>query len=218
MRAAKTAQVWQWPAPRRETPPDQTAQRRRPQVQPVIGLAFLFLTGYLGGILVCRSGVPEFGILLADYYMDKQNFTAFGSVFASMAAALFLQASAVTLCGTSAVGAAPLALLFASKGLLTGAAAASVYAAGGARGLVVYWLLTCLPDIAVLLLLLWLSQAAYGLSRALFQIMLGGGTVRGALKVKAKMLLYRYLLTLVVGVGCGVLGAGAAVLFAGVLL
>ena len=85
MRAARTAQVWQWPA-RHAVPgqdagtPAHTAGPRAGAslgLRPVLGLAALFLAGYVGGILYCRGSVPEPAALLAGFYMDKQNFADF---------------------------------------------------------------------------------------------------------------------------------------------
>ena len=136
MRAARTAQVWQWPA--RHAVPGQnagtSAHTAGPHagaslgLRPVLGLAALFLAGYVGGILYCRGSVPEPAALLAGFYMDKQNFADFGAVFASLFSAAFLQMTAAALCGSSAIGPAPLAVLFAGRGTMLGLCAAAVYA------------------------------------------------------------------------------------------
>lgn len=226
MRAARTAQVWQWPA-RHAVPgqdagtPAHTAGPRAGAslgLRPVLGLAALFLAGYVGGILYCRGSVPEPAALLAGFYMDKQNFADFGAVFASLFSAAFLQMTAAALCGSSVIGPAPLAVLFAGRGTMLGLCAAAVYASSGARGLVVYWLLSFLPELSFLLLLLWLSQAACRLSGALFGVLMGRNPARGALKIKAKTMVFRYLFAIAASAACAVLGAGSAVLFAGVLL
>ena len=101
---------------------------------PGPGAAALFLAGYVGGILYCRGSVPEPAALLAGFYMDKQNFADFGAVFASLFSAAFLQMTAAALCGSSATGPAPLAVLFAGRGTMLGLCAAAVYASSGARG------------------------------------------------------------------------------------
>ena len=101
---------------------------------------------------------------------------------------------------------------------MLGLCAAAVYASSGARGLVVYWLLSFLPELSFLLLLLWLSQAACRLSGALFGVLMGRNPVRGALKIKVKTMVFRYLFAIAASAACAVLGAGSAVLFAGVLL
>ena len=228
MRAARqAAPACLWPRRSRgqgslaaASPEQQTTPRPQTGGLPaaVWGLAGLFLAGYAAAVFCCRRTVPEFGQTLAKFYMDKQNFAAFGQVFAALFAAAFLQLTAVAACGSSVVGPAGLALLFAAKGVVLGACAAAVYLDAGARGLVIYWLLSSLQELAQLLLLLWLACAASSLSLALLRTLLGGSPVRGALKIKTKLLGARYGAALLVSAGCAALGAASAVLFAGVLL
>lgn len=226
MRAARTAPVWNW---QQQTAGGshqerlEKAERGRHQptshpMYPILALVTLFLVGYVGGILLCRTRVPAVGELLAEYYMDKQNFALFLPACGAQVSALFLQVLLLLLCGGNVVGFALIPAFFAGKGLLLGTCATSVLAQSGARGLVVYWLLTCVQEMAVLLLLLWIAQAAYFLSMALLKNMLNGAAVRGALKVKAKVLVMRSLLSILVGFGIVALGTGAAMLFARVLL
>lgn len=226
MRAARTAPVWNWQqrpagAPHREGL-EKTEHARRQSASnpmyPVFALASLFLAGYMGGILLCRGGVPAIGQLLAEYYMDKQNFALFFPAYGAQVSALFLQILLLVLCGGNVVGFALIPACFAGKGVLLGTCAASVLAQSGARGLVIYWLLTCVQEMAILLLLLWIAQAGWFLSTALLKNVLDGAAVRGALKIKAKVLLMRSLLSTLVGAGIAALGTGAAMLFAGVLL
>lgn len=218
MRASRmSAQVrpWRLPASR---PAEHTVKGKTGYLKPGRILAALFLAGYTGGILICRPAVPKIGSLLAEFYVDPTHFASFSDVFLSGAAALFLQSAVLILCGSSIAGMAVLSLFFLGKGALMGICAAAVYATQGLRGLVVYWLLTCLNDVTQLLLLLWLAQSACDLSLSLFRCLMDGGAVRGALKARAQMLLYRCGMVLVAGAVCTAFGAGSAVLFAAVLL
>ena len=54
-----------------------------------------------------------------------------------------------------------------------------------------YWLLSCLPDLSVLLIGLWLSGHALVLSRGLFQDVFLGGAPRGQLGAAARRLSVR---------------------------
>ena len=220
MRAARSAP--HWPRPARQTGESAAAQPKSGYRIPatVVGfaLAGLFLAGYITGLLICRSDLPNAGKVLAGYYMDKQNFSTFGRTFSAMFSATFLQASLILLCGTSLAGIPLAAIAFCAKGTAMGLCAASIYSVQGTRGLVIYWLLSCLHDMAVLLLLVWLAQAAAVLSAAMLRAVWSGNSIRGALKIKAKTLIFRYVAVILVGAVCAFLGAGSAVLFAGVLL
>lgn len=226
MRAIRQAPRPGWQFSGREAPapakpagaPGHRPLGRNPVIPAVLGFAALFLAGYVAGILLCRGSIPAVGQILADYYTDKQNFAAFVSTFAAQFSSVFLSASVVALCGTSALGPALMALFFAGKGTLLGLCAAAVYVQSGNRGLVIYWLLTFLFDMAALLLLLWLSEAACRFSCALLRAVRQGSAIRGVLWIQAKDLAFRYLITLALAAACSVLGAGSAVLFAGVLL
>lgn len=179
----------------------------------------VFLLGYLPGIWLGRGGTAA-GSVLAAQYMDKQSFAAFGPVFVDLLAGAFLQSTLVLLCGTCALGMLPLVLLFAIKGGWLGFCAANVYAAGGAGALVAHWLITCLPDLAVLLLLFSLVLRAGPLCRALLHTVLGGARPAGSCSVTAlaRTLLWQYGLVLAGSAVCCALGAWSAVFFAGVLL
>ena len=179
----------------------------------------MFLLGYMPGMLLGRGGTAV-GAALAAHCMDKQSFAAFGPVFADLFAGAFLQCTLVLLCGFCALGAVPLAALFAIKGAWLGFSAANVFAAGGAKGLVAHWLITCLPDLGVLLLLFALTLCAGPLSAALLRSVAGGGPVTGSAGtvILARTLLLRYALVLGGSAVCCALGAGSAVFFAGALL
>ena len=183
-----------------------------------IHLGVLFLLGYAAGVLICREQVSAVGQALAQYYMDKQNYTSFMEIYVVQFSALFLQAGIIVLCGSSILGNAFLILFFAGRGLTLGVCASAVFLTYQARGLVVYWLLTFLPNVATLLLLLWQAQKAAELAGALLRAVLSNTASRGMFREKIKILLIRYLLVLVVGACCSALGAAAAELFAQVLL
>lgn len=179
----------------------------------------VFLLGYLPGILLGRGGTAV-GTALAAHFMDRQSFAAFGPVFADLFAGAFLQCTLVLLCGFCALGAVPLAALFALKGVYLGFCAANVFASGGAKGLVAHWLITLLPDLGLLLLLFALTVCAGPVCAALLRSVLGAGPLPGApgAAVLTKALLLRYALVLAGSAVCCALGAGSAVFFAGVLL
>lgn len=183
-----------------------------------IGFGVLFLLGYAAGVLVCREQVSAIGQSLAQYYMDKQNYTTFIDIFLVQFSALFLQAGIIVLCGSSILGNTFLILFFAGRGWMLGVCASAVFLAYQARGLVVYWLLTFLPNAATLILMLWLAQKAAELAGTLLRAVLSNTAARGTFQEKIKALLIRYLLVLVVGSCCSALGAAAAGLFAQVLL
>ena len=209
------------PAPRRQSSPGAEPTTRlsghadSKRVLP-IGLAAAFLLGYVAGIPSGRTFASDFGTALAGYYMDGTNFRSFVPVFTGMFSGAFLQATWVMLCGFHLWGGALLVLFFALKGGLMGVCAACVYLQGGTRSLVVHWLLTCLPDLAVFLVMLWLSVTAGTLSRRLYHVAVNGG--RGSLMGEIRQLLLRYLIAVALcAAGCA-LFAASAVLLAGVLL
>lgn len=183
-----------------------------------VGLGILFLLGYSAGVLICREQVPAIGQALAQYYMDKQNYLEFSDICVAQFSALFLQAGIVILCGSSLLGNVFLAVFFAGRGLVLGVCASAVFLTYQARGLVVYWLLTFLPDAAALILLLWLAQKSAELAMILFRSVLSNAAARGGLQEKIRSLMIRSLMVLMVGACCSALGAAAAGLFAQVLL
>ena len=81
--------------------------------------------------------------------MAAQSYTAFWSVWCSWFAAAFLQASLIYLCGFHLWGSIFMGAYFAFKGTVLGVCASAIYASGGARALVVYWLLNCLPELVL---------------------------------------------------------------------
>lgn len=177
----------------------------------------VFFFGYLIGIFLGRNDPPDYGTALAQYYMDGKNYTSLSQVFSGMLAGAFLQVTLVFLCGFSVWGTLFLAAFFAAKGALMGMCASCVFVAGGARSLVIYWLLTCLPDISVLVLEVWLSLHTAYLSGELFRCVFGGATRSGLLR-PTKHLMIRYLLAVLLGAVCCGIGAAGSVVFAGVLL
>lgn len=179
-----------------------------------LGCGAALLAGYLPGILAGRSCTDT---ALAAYYMDKQNFTAIGNVFGNCFASAFLQATLLLLCGLCCLGVGLQLAFFALRGAYLGFCAASVFAVGGARALLVHWLLTCLPDIGVLLLLAALATRAMPVSNALLHTTFGGGAQPG-LYSAAKMLALWYLGTALVAAAVCALGAWGTVFLAGLLL
>lgn len=202
------------------TKPHKAAQNAAPgEMQLGAACVTAFLLGYLPGILLGRDGTSA-GAALAARCMDKQSFAAFGPVFTDLFAGAFLQSTLVLLCGFCALGAVTLTALFALKGMWLGFCAANVFAAGGARALVAHWLISCLPDMAVLLLLFALTLRAEPLCGALLRTALGGAQPASSMSPAAltRSLLWRYGLVLAGSAACCALGAMSAVFFAGVLL
>lgn len=158
----------------------------------VLLCAGVFLAGYLPGIELGRTGASIWGQQLAAYYLDASQFSAWLPVFTGQVAAAFLQLLLIILCGFSALGQGLLPLAFAARGCFLGFCAANVLAAGGVKGIVTYWLLSCLPDLCVLLVGLWLAGHALVLSRGLFQSIFLGGAPRGQLHTAVRRLLVRW--------------------------
>lgn len=215
MRAVK-APLWarREKAPHRPAPPHQAG---RYGAAPW-GFAAAFLLGYLPGILAGRAGLLALGGELAAYYMDGQRFAVFGSALAALYAAAFLQLTLTMLCGFSALGVPLLAGGFLLRGGFLGLGAASVFAEGGAKALVIHWLLTFLPELALLLLALWLAGCAAGLAGWLYRDTFCGGVARNALSASARRLLIRYGAALGMSLIVCLVGSGLDILFAGVLL
>lgn len=217
---AGTAWQCRAPAAGSMTRPQKTKQSAAPgEIQLGAACITAFLLGYLPGILLGRGGTAA-GAALAARYMDRQCFAAFGPVFTDLFAGAFLQSTLVLLCGFCALGALTLTALFALKGTWLGFCAANVFAAGGARALVAHWLISCLPDLGILLLLFALTLRAGPLCGALLRTVLGGTPPAGSLSAAAltRSLLWRYGLVLAGSAVCCALGAGSAVFFAGILL
>ena len=218
MRAAKTESLFDRMMQRWHIPNALPTATGKNRIGRGAGLGILLLLGYAAGVMICREQVPAAGQALAQYYMDKQNYLKFSDVCVAQFSALFLQAGIVVLCGGSMLGNIFLAVFFAGRGLVLGVCASAVFLAYQARGLVVYWLLTFLPDAAALILLLWLAQKSAELATMLLRAVLSNTAARGVFQEKIRSLLLRSLLVLIVGACCSALGAAAAGLFAQVLL
>lgn len=186
-------------------------------LRPLLAFGLVFAIGYIPGVLAGRSG--GFGVsALAEHYMDRQTFAAFGTVFADWFAAGFLQATLILLCGFCALGPGLLAAFFALKGMYLGYCAASVYADGGAKGLAAHWLLTALPSLGVLGALLALAAAALPLSFALLCSAFGERQPAEGLYSRSRTLILRYALTVAETALCCGLGGIVAVFLADILL
>ena len=119
----------------------------------------VFLTGYLVGIPLGRFELHGAFTSLTEHVMAAQSYTAFWSVWCSWFAAAFLQASLIYLCGFHLWGSIFMGAYFAFKGTVLGVCASVIYASGGARALVVYWLLNCLPELVLSAFMLWLAHS-----------------------------------------------------------
>lgn len=127
-----------------------------------------------------------------------------------------LQASLIYLCGFHLWGSIFMGAYFAFKGTVLGVCASAIYASGGARALVVYWLLNCLPELVLSAFMLWLAHSSCRVSQSLSSIVFSG--CRCALTGAIRRLSVHYLLCLL---GCAVssfMFSASAVLFASVLL
>ena len=176
-----------------------------------------FLTGYLAGIPLGRFELHGAFTSLTELVMAAQSYTAFWSVWCSWFAAAFLQASLIYLCGFHLWGSIFMGAYFAFKGTVLGVCASAIYASGGARALVVYWLLNCLPELALSAFMLWLAHSSCRVSQSLSSIIFSGCRC-AALNGAIRRLSVHYLLCLL---GCAVssfMFSGSAVLFASVLL
>lgn len=180
-------------------------------------LGVVFVLGYVPGVLAARGS--GYGIsALAEHYMDKQTFAELGTVFADTFAGAFIQATLLLLCGFCALGLGLMAAFFAIKGMYMGYCAAGIYAAGGARDLAVYWLLTGPAALGVLLALVALAFKAVPLSFALLRDAFGERTLPEETFANARALILRYALTVAVAALCCGLGSAFAVFLAGILL
>lgn len=187
-------------------------------VRAAPGFAAAFFLGYLPGIWLGRGEVLEIGAQLAGWYLDKQSYPAFGPVLANLAANAILQVTILFLCGLSAAGVPLLALFFTGRGCFMGLCAGSVFALGGAKSLVVYWLMHCLPDLGVLASEMWMALYATTLSGGLFQEVFGSGAPRGMISGGMRRLFIRYIVSFLLVLLFCVLGAGLDVLLAAILL
>lgn len=187
-------------------------------VRAAPGFAAAFFLGYLPGIWLGRGEVLEIGAQLAGWYLDKQSYPAFGPVLANLAANAILQVTILFLCGLSAAGVPLLALFFTGRGCFMGLCAGSVFALGGAKSLVIYWLMHCLPDLGVLAAEMWMALYATTLSGGLFQEVFGSGAPRGMISGGMRRLFIRYIVSFLLVLLFCVLGAGLDILLAAILL
>lgn len=187
-------------------------------VRAAPGFAAAFFLGYLPGIWLGRGEVLEIGAQLAGWYLDKQSYPAFGPVLANLAANAILQVTILFLCGLSAAGVPLLALFFTGRGCFMGLCSGSVFALGGAKALVVYWLMHCLPDLGVLAAEMWMALYATTLSGGLFQEVFGSGAPRGMISGGMRRLFIRYIVSFLLVLLFCVLGAGLDILLAAILL
>lgn len=176
----------------------------------------LFFAGYMVGILKGRSEESNFGKLLAAYYMEAKNFSLFTPLFWNEFGSAFLQAVLVLACGFSALGSGFLCLYFAARGAVWGLCASSVFMQGGTRALVIHWLLTCLPDLSVFLVMLWLAMQAHLCASGILRGLTGSSQLR--LTAQLRKLLIRFFTVVALCAGFCMLGAASGVLFAGVLI
>lgn len=178
---------------------------------PVLVCAAVFLFGYLPGIFLGRSGTTLLGQQLAMFYTDHSHLTTWGNLWVSQSAAFFLQLFFVWLCGFTAFGFGLLLLFFTVKGLFLGFCSANILTSGGTNALFLYWFSGCLPQVLLLLLLLWLTGYALSLSHGLFQSIFLGGAPRGQLIGNARRLTVRFLLCVPASWLIGLLCSGLTV-------
>lgn len=206
---------------RRENSEKAPQERTRIAKEESWPVAFLFgsifLAGYLGGVLKGHTGQSELGEQLAAYYRSSEHFSAFAPLFFSLFSSAFLQSMLVLACGFSAVGSGFLGLYFAARGAIMGLCAASVFAQGGTKALVVHWMLTCLPDLSIFLIMLWLAVQSSRCAGEMLRMLLGiNPRLRQILPVHK--LLLRCATALFLSIIFCAVGAASGVLFAGVLL
>ncbi len=177
----------------------------------------LFLAGYGCGLFYCRRRQPALLAALAAYAMDRQHLAVFARVFAEQFAAALAQLTLLLFCGFCALGLGIALLLFWAKGALWGGCTAIVYQTMGTRGLVVYWLLSILPEISLLLLCAGLAGQGAQVSRLLYGSVFGGsGRMTG--REKARSLVQGYLAAAMAAILLSGLSAGLALFFSGALL
>ena len=177
----------------------------------------LFFAGYLFGIFKGRLGAWDFGTALAAYYMDAENYSAFATLFFDLYSAALLQSVLVLACGFSALGTVFLGGYFCLRGAVMGLCAASVFMQGGTRALVIHWMLTCLPDLGIFLVMLWLACRSGACASVMFRCAFrAGGHLRQAPPLRG--LLIRFLTALLLCAVICLVGAASGIVFAGVLL
>ena len=154
----------------------------------VLLCAAAFLAGYLPGMELGRGGDTPWGQQLAAYYLDISQFSAWLPVFTDQIAAAFLQLMLVVMCAAfPRLGRGSCHCFLPAGAASWGFAPPMWQAQPEAKGIVTYWLLSCLPDLSVLLIGLWLSGHALVLSRGLFsRCFPWGGAPRGQLGAAAR--------------------------------
>lgn len=178
----------------------------------------MFLLGYLPGILAWRGTPPAFGTELAAWCSDSARYANWAQTFTGQLAAAFLQFTLILLCGFCAFGLFFLVGNFLCRGIFMGFCAAGVYSTGGAKALLLYWLLSCLPDLLILLLGLFLAASAAKPAGYLYQHIFGVGATRNGQKSATRKLLVRYLFSVLLAVPACAACSGFASLLAGLLL
>lgn len=215
MRAVQTlprtkATAWRKKNTKRLRPAATSEKMRR--IGPVLLCSAAFLLGYLPGILAGRGSQTVLGQQLADYYMESGRFSAWGPVFANQMTVSFVQLLLIALCGLSVIGTGLLVTLFGAKGAFMGFCAANVVASGGGGALAAYWVNSCLPNLSLLFLGLWLAGYAAQLSHSLFQSVFLGGAPRGQLEAAARRMGVRYCVALLASGVFNALCSGISVL------
>lgn len=182
----------------------------------LLAFSAAFLAGYLAGIPLGRFELHGAFAALTQHIMSAQSYTSFWPVWCSWFAAAFLQASLIYLCGFHLWGSIFMGAYFTFKGTVLGVCASSVYGSGGARALVIYWLLNCLPELVLFAFMLWLAHISCSVSQNLSRIVFSG--CRSTLNSAIRRLSVHYLLCLLGCAASSFVFSGSAVLFASVLL
>lgn len=192
----------------------------KPKADTLLPFAYgaVFLLGYLPGIWAGRSGQWTLASQLAAYYLAKTSYASIPAVWGWQFSAAFLQLAALLFCGFSALGCLIYPLLFLLRGGFLGLCASYVLAGGQTRGLVIYWLLSSLPNLSVLFCGLWLSGYGTRLSLGLWHSVSGSAVPRGQLAAPARRLAVRFAVSLLLTGLTTLIGSWLSVFLAGVLL
>ncbi len=181
--------------------------------KPILYMLF-FLGGYIPSVFYGRVLQSDIGEQLASYYMNFSELTAWPMSFLSQLAASFLQVLFTFLCGFSVFGIGFLILFFITKGAFLGFCAVNILTLGGIKSLTAYWLCICLPNVFLLIVILWLAGYSAQLSRNLFQSIFCGGAPRGRLESCTRRLVVRMLVSIPILGLISALGSGIAFLAA----
>ena len=141
-------------------------------------ILFAFSSAFRPGISAFRSAgltreLHGAFTSLTEHVMAAQSYTASGLSGAVGLPAAFL-VSLIYLCGFHLWGSIFMGAYFAFKGTVLGVCASAIYASGGARALVVYWLLNCLPELVLSAFMLWLAHSSCRASQSLSSIVFSG--------------------------------------------